>query len=93
MGKRKRTNNDLQNTIQKLKMEHHEPHLKPGVNSGAPITLLYVYNLDLTFSIWMTYIILQIYVESYNFNKYVLTYNILQIWIARISFDKYGSTV
>jgi hypothetical protein len=32
----KRTNNDLQNSTQKLKIEQHKPHLKPGVNSGAP---------------------------------------------------------
>ena len=29
----KRTSNDLQNT--QNMMEHHEPHCKPGVNSGA----------------------------------------------------------
>ena len=37
----KRTNNDLQNTTQKIKTmsntgEQHEPHYKPGVKSGAP---------------------------------------------------------
>ena len=32
----KRTNNDLQNIHIKLKIKQHEPHLKPGVNSGAP---------------------------------------------------------
>jgi len=31
MAKRKSTNNDLQNIHMK-----HEPHLKPGANSGAP---------------------------------------------------------
>jgi hypothetical protein len=31
MAKRKRTNNDLQN----IKIEQHEPHYIPGVNSGA----------------------------------------------------------
>ena len=33
--KEKRTNNDLQNIHIKLKIELHEPHLKPGVNSGT----------------------------------------------------------
>jgi hypothetical protein len=39
MAKRKntkRTNNDLQNIHIKLKIEKHEPHLKPEVNTGAP---------------------------------------------------------
>jgi hypothetical protein len=37
MAKRKRTNNDLQNTIhRKAKIEQDEPHKKPGVNPGAP---------------------------------------------------------
>jgi hypothetical protein len=36
MDKIKRTNNDLQNIHIKLKIEQHEPHYKPGVNSGAP---------------------------------------------------------
>jgi hypothetical protein len=34
--KYKGTNNDLQNIHIKLKIESHEPHKKPGVNSGAP---------------------------------------------------------
>ena len=34
--KYKRTNNDLQNTHIKPKIEQHEPHQKPEVNSGAP---------------------------------------------------------
>ena len=34
--KDKRTKNDLQNIHVKLKIEKHEPHLKPLVNSGAP---------------------------------------------------------
>ena len=34
--KYKRTNNDLQNIHIELKIEEHEPHLKPGVNSGVP---------------------------------------------------------
>jgi hypothetical protein len=34
--KYKRTNTDLQNIHIKLKIEQHEPHEKPGVNSGAP---------------------------------------------------------
>ena len=34
--KYKRTNNDLQNIHIKLKIEKYEPHLKPGVNTGAP---------------------------------------------------------
>jgi len=34
--KYKKTNNDLQNIHIKLKIEQHEPHLKPGVNAGAP---------------------------------------------------------
>jgi len=34
--KYKGTNNDPQNMHVKLKIELHEPHLKPGVNSGAP---------------------------------------------------------
>ena len=34
--KYKRTNNDLQNIHIKLKIEQHEPHKKPEVNSGAP---------------------------------------------------------
>jgi hypothetical protein len=34
--KYKRTNNDLQNAHIKLKIEKHEPHKNPGVNSGAP---------------------------------------------------------
>jgi hypothetical protein len=33
--KEKRTNNDLQIIHIKLKRELHEPHLKPGVNSGT----------------------------------------------------------
>jgi hypothetical protein len=32
--KDKRINNDMKNTTQKT-IEQHEPHLKPGVNSGA----------------------------------------------------------
>jgi hypothetical protein len=28
--------NDLQNIHIKLKIEKHEPHLKPGITSGAP---------------------------------------------------------
>jgi hypothetical protein len=32
----KRTNNDLQNIHINLKIEQHEPHYKPGVNSGTP---------------------------------------------------------
>jgi hypothetical protein len=35
--KYKRTNNDLQNAHLKLKIEQQESHLKPGVNSGAPV--------------------------------------------------------
>ena len=35
--KYKRTNNDLQNTHIKLKIEQQESHLKPEVNSGAPV--------------------------------------------------------
>ena len=34
--KDKRTNNDLQNIHVKLKIEKHEPHLKPLVDSGSP---------------------------------------------------------
>ena len=34
--KYKRTNNDLQNTHIKPKIDWHEHHKKPGVNSGAP---------------------------------------------------------
>jgi hypothetical protein len=34
--KYKRTNNDLQNTHIKPKIEQHEPHQKPEVNSGTP---------------------------------------------------------
>jgi len=34
--KDKSTKNDLQNIHIKLMIEQHEPHLKPGVNSGAP---------------------------------------------------------
>ena len=30
--KRKRANNHLQNTAQKIKLEQHENHYKPGVN-------------------------------------------------------------
>ena len=33
--KYKRTNNDLQNIHIKLKIEQHEPQIKPAVNSGA----------------------------------------------------------
>ena len=33
--KRQRTNNHLQTLHRKLKIEQHESHLKPGVNSGA----------------------------------------------------------
>jgi len=36
MTKSKRIKNDLQNTTQKIKVEQHEPHSKPGVNPGAP---------------------------------------------------------
>jgi hypothetical protein len=36
MAKTKSTNNYLKNTTQKTKDQEHEPHLKPGVNSGAP---------------------------------------------------------
>ena len=32
----KGTNNDLQNTTQKLKIVQHEAHKKPCMNSGAP---------------------------------------------------------
>jgi len=32
----KRTDNDIQNTTQKLNIEQHEPHLKPVLHSGAP---------------------------------------------------------
>jgi len=32
----KRTNNDQQNTHTKPKIEPHEPHQKPGLNSGDP---------------------------------------------------------
>ena len=32
----KRTNNDLQNTTQRLKIEQHEPHYNPDMNSGYP---------------------------------------------------------
>jgi len=35
MSKRKRTNNDLQNTTKKIKIEQHEPHEISVVNSGA----------------------------------------------------------
>jgi hypothetical protein len=35
-AERKRTNNDLQNTTQKTKIEQYEPHLKQEVNAGAP---------------------------------------------------------
>jgi hypothetical protein len=38
----KRTNNDLQNIHIKLKIKQHEPHLKPGVNSGAPDKLIFL---------------------------------------------------
>ena len=34
--KDKRTSNDLHNNIRKLKIEHHEPTQKPGMNSGGP---------------------------------------------------------
>ena len=34
--KYKRTNNNLQNILIKLKIELNERHLNPGVNSGAP---------------------------------------------------------
>ena len=34
--KYKRTNNYLQNTHRKLKIEYHQSHSNPGVNSGAP---------------------------------------------------------
>ena len=34
--KDKRTNNNLQNIHIKLKIEKHEAHYKPGVNSCAP---------------------------------------------------------
>jgi hypothetical protein len=33
--KNKRTNNDLQNAQINIKIEKHESHSKPGVNSGA----------------------------------------------------------
>jgi hypothetical protein len=33
--KDKRTNNDLQNVHIKLKIEEHELHVKPGMNSDA----------------------------------------------------------
>ena len=33
--KYKRTNTDLQNIHIQLKIEEHEPHWKPGMNSGA----------------------------------------------------------
>jgi len=36
MKRNKRTKNDLQNIHINLKTEQREPHLKPGVNSGAP---------------------------------------------------------
>jgi len=36
MAKRKRTNNDVQNTMQKIKDRATRTPLKPGVNSGAP---------------------------------------------------------
>jgi hypothetical protein len=34
--KRKSTNNDLQMLYRRLKIEQHETHENPGVNSGAP---------------------------------------------------------
>jgi hypothetical protein len=34
--KDKRTKNDLQTIHTKLKIEEQEPHIKPGMNSGAP---------------------------------------------------------
>jgi hypothetical protein len=34
--KYKRAKTDLQSIHIKLKIEKHEPHYKPGVNSGAP---------------------------------------------------------
>jgi hypothetical protein len=34
--KYKKKNDDQQNTHTKPKIEQHEPHQKPGVNSGAP---------------------------------------------------------
>ena len=33
----KRTKKDLQNTTKKLKIEQHEPHFKPWVNSCVPV--------------------------------------------------------
>jgi len=36
MGKRTRTNNNLQNTHIKLKIEQHEPHYKLRLNPCAP---------------------------------------------------------
>ena len=39
--KNKRTNNDLQSTTEKkLKIEQHEPHKIPEMNSGAPEELV-----------------------------------------------------
>jgi hypothetical protein len=34
--KDKRTNNDVQNTTEKIKINKHEAHEKPRVNSCAP---------------------------------------------------------
>jgi hypothetical protein len=34
--KDKRTNNDVQNTTEKIKINKHEAHEKPWVNSCAP---------------------------------------------------------
>ena len=36
MANRKGSNNELQALHRKLKIEWHEPHKKPGVNTGAP---------------------------------------------------------
>jgi len=33
--KKKSTNNDIQNTAQKITIELHEPHLKLGVNTST----------------------------------------------------------
>ena len=42
MAKRKSTNNDLKTLHRKLKIEHHEPHSKPEMNSGEVYIESYV---------------------------------------------------
>ena len=87
----KKTNNDLQTLHRKQKIEQHEPHCKPGMDSGVPgvLPLLQtrwqVMNEDwisfvhLVYKHWSRRIVVQVWTYAIHF--YIVNANMLSVYI------------